>query len=342
MVIILDGSATDAQIGEVEQILAKNGMQADISRGVEKIVIGAIGANDDLRQVLPERLETLAFVQRVLVVSKPYKRVARERNEAGTTVRVAGVGIGPEAPICVMAGPCSVETREQVLATAKAVKAAGAGMLRGGAFKPRTLPYDFQGLGKEGLELLAAAREATGLPVVTEVMAPEDVALVGEYTDVYQVGARNMQNYPLLRALGEVRKPVLFKRGLAATLDEFLKAAEYILAGGNEDVILCERGIRAFDDEHYRNVFDLNAIPALRELTHLPICADPSHGTGRWEFVPAMARAAVAAGADALMIEVHPDPVHALSDGRQSLNPEQFTSLMAELRKVAEAVGRRV
>jgi 3-deoxy-7-phosphoheptulonate synthase len=295
------------------------------------------------RQYLPDQLETLPFVERVMPVSRPYKRVSRERQPSGSTVRVGSVEIGELEPkICVMAGPCSVESREQLLAAARGVRDGGASILRGGAFKPRTLPYDFQGLGRPGLEYLAEARRETGLPIVTEVMAPDDVALVGEYTDVFQVGARNMQNYPLLRALGEARKPVLFKRGMSATLDEFLKAAEYILAGGNEDVILCERGIRSFDDEFYRNVFDLNAIPALRELTHLPICADPSHGTGRGELVPIMARAAIAAGADALIIEVHPDPLKARSDGRQSLTPAQFAAMMTDLARIAAAVDREI
>jgi 3-deoxy-7-phosphoheptulonate synthase len=343
MVIILDVNASDAQVARVEQILGEAGLRADISRGVEKIVIGAIGATDLERQYLPEQLETLPFVERVMPVTRPYKRVSRERCPSGSTVRLGSLEIGELEPrICVMAGPCSVENHDQLLAAARAVKAGGGTVLRGGAFKPRTLPYDFQGLGRPGLEYLAEARRETGLPVVTEVMAPEDVGLVGEYTDMFQVGARNMANYPLLRALGEARQPVLLKRGMAATLDEFLKAAEYILAGGNEDVILCERGIRSFDHEFYRNVFDLNAIPALRQLTHLPICADPSHGTGRAELVPTMARAAIAAGADAVMIEVHPDPTRAQSDGAQSLTPEQFKAMMADLAKIATAVGREI
>lgn len=343
MVIILNITATDEEIVQVEQILREAGLQADVSRGVEKIVIGAIGATDDERAYLPEQLECLPFVERVLPVTRPYKRVSRERNPEGSLVRIGDVTIGEREPrICVMAGPCSVEEREQVLATAHAVAKSGAQVLRGGAFKPRTLPYDFQGLGRTGLEYLAEARRATGLPIVTEVLAPDDVELVGQYTDIFQVGARNMQNYPLLRALGDVRKPVLFKRGMAATIDEFLKAAEYILAGGNEDVILCERGIRGFDSEHYRNVFDVNAIPMLRQLTHLPICADPSHGTGRADLVPIVARAAIAAGADALLIEVHPDPSKAKSDGRQSLTPAQFADMMRDLQRIAEAVGRRI
>lgn len=343
MVIILNGAASDEELAKVERLLSDAGLRADVSRGVEKIVVGAIGATDEERGYLPEQLETLPFVERVLLVTKPYKRVARERNPEGTSVRVGDLMIGEREPqIAIIAGPCSVEDREQILTIAREVKRTGATLLRGGAFKPRTLPYDFQGLGRPGLEYLDQARRETGLPIVTEVMAPEDVELVGEYTDIFQVGARNMQNYPLLRSLGETRKPVLFKRGMSATLDEFLKAAEYILAGGNEDVILCERGIRAFDQEHYRNVFDLNAIPMLRQLTHLPICADPSHATGRSELVATMAKAAVAAGADALMVEVHHDPPKARSDGRQALLPSQFETMVNELKPVAAAVGRRV
>lgn len=341
MVIVMKHEATAEAIAAVEALLAENGLRADVSQGVEKVVIGAIGATDVERAVLPGQLGCLPYVERVLTVTRPYKRVSRERCPEGSTVHVGDVAVGEHVkPVCVIAGPCSVESREQVLAVAEAVKAAGARMLRGGAFKPRTLPYDFQGLGRPGLEFLAEARERTGLPVVTEVMAPEDVPLVGEFTDVFQVGARNMQNYPLLRALGESRRPVLFKRGMAATLDEWLKAAEYILAGGNEQVILCERGIRGFDAEHYRNVFDLNALPALRELTHLPLCADPSHAVGRSELVGTMAKAAVAAGADCLMLEVHHDPARARSDGRQALTPAAFRQVMAELAPVAAAVGR--
>ncbi len=342
MVIVVDGSATDEDISRVEQILADAGLRADISRGVEKTVIGAIGATDVERGYVPGQLESLPFVERVLLVSKAYKRAAKEGHVGATRVATGEVVIAQDEPrIAVIAGPCSVESQAQLLETAHAIKAAGATLLRGGAFKPRTLPYDFQGLEREGLEYLAAAREETGLPIITEVMSAEDIPLIDEYTDVFQVGARNMQNFPLLRALSTVSKPVFFKRGMAATLDEYLKAAEYILRG-NENVILCERGIRAFDAEQYRNVFDLNAVPALRRLSHLPVCADPSHGTGVGELVPPMALAAVAAGADALMIEVHPDPSKARSDGRQSLTPPQFAALMQRLRPVAAAVGRTI
>lgn len=341
MIIVLNSGAGEEQIALVQQMLAEAGLGDDVSRGVEKTVIGAIGATDEDRQTLPEQLRALSFVERVVTVSTAYKRVARRTHPDGTVVRVGDVLIGESVTrIPVMAGPCSVESREQIVGVAHAVKAAGATILRGGAYKPRTLPYDFQGLGAEGLMLLAEARAATGLPIVTEVLAPEQVKLVGEYTDIFQVGARNCQNYPLLKALGEERKPVLFKRGMSVTVDEYLKAAEYLLAGGNDQVILCERGIRSFDSEHYRNVFDLNVIPTLKRLTHLPVCADPAHGTGRADLVPIVARAAIAAGADCLMVEVHPDPRHARSDGGQSLTPDAFAAMMTDLARIAAAVDR--
>jgi len=240
-----------------------------------------------------------------------------------------------------MAGPCSVESRAMILETAHAVKAAGATVLRGGAFKPRSSPYSFQGLGEEGLKFLAEAREQTGLPVITEVMSPEDVTLVGEYTDIFQVGARNTQNYSLLKALGKQKKPVFLKRGISGTIQELLMSAEYILAGGNMNVMVCERGIRTYETAT-RNTFDINAIPVLKELSHLPVVADPAHGTGMYQLVGAISKAAVAAGADALMLEVHPDPSHAWSDGAQSLTPQRFAKLMDELRLVAQAVGREI
>jgi len=343
MIIILSGQATDAQIQQIEETLKEHGLGAHVSRGVEKIIIGAIGATDDHRAHLVGNLQTLDFVERVVPILTSYKRVAREANPEGTTVCVGAVKCGPNQPqVVVIAGPCSVESQAQILEVAHAVKAAGASILRGGAFKPRTLPYDFQGLGEKGLEYLAEARRQTGLPIVTEVMDPRDVALVSQYADILQLGTRNMQNFPLLREVGQTGQPVLFKRGLYATIDEWLKAAEYILAEGNEKVLLCERGIRGFDPAHTRNVLDLTAIPVLRRLTHLPVLVDPSHGTGRWEYVPPMARAAVAAGADGLMIEVHPEPVKALSDGGQSLTPDQFAQLMRELALVAQAVGRGI
>ncbi|HIE53434.1 MAG TPA: 3-deoxy-7-phosphoheptulonate synthase [Armatimonadetes bacterium] len=341
MIVILDLSATEEQIRQIEDMLTAQGLRADVSRGEQKIVIGVIGIPDDARAHLVEQFQTLPFVERVIPITYPYKRAARDYRPEGTIVRVGGVRIGEQVKeIAVIAGPCAVENEEQVLATARVVKAAGATLLRGGAYKPRTLPYDFQGLGLEGLKYLAAARAETGLPVVTEVMSPEDVETVCEYADVLQIGTRNMQNFPLLREVGKTRKPVLLKRGFAATVDEWLKAVEYILRGGNEQVILCERGIRGFDDAYTRNVLDLNVVPVLRRLTHLPIAIDPSHGTGRWYLVPIMAKAAIAVGADALMVEVHPEPARALSDAAQSLTPARFAEMMEELRPVAEAVGR--
>ena len=279
-------------------------------------------------------------VERTMRVMQPYKLASRDFSEANTVIDVNGVRIGGPK-IVVMAGPCSVESREMILETAHAVKAAGATVLRGGAFKPRSSPYSFQGLGEEGLKFLAEAREETGLAIITEVMSPEDVALVGEYTDIFQVGARNTQNYSLLKALGKQQKPVFLKRGISGTIQELLMSAEYILAGGNMKVMVCERGIRTYETAT-RNTFDINAIPMLKEMSHPPVVADPAHGTGMWQLVGAISKAAVAAGADALMLEVHPDPSHAWSDGAQSLTPQRFTQLMAELRLIAKAVGREI
>jgi 3-deoxy-7-phosphoheptulonate synthase len=279
-------------------------------------------------------------VERTMRVMQPYKLASRDFCETDTILDVQGVKIGGKRMI-VMAGPCSVESRDMILETARIVKEAGGAVLRGGAFKPRTSPYSFQGLGEQGLQYLAEARELTGLPVITEVMSPEDVGLVGDYTDIFQVGARNTQNFPLLRALGKQPKPVFLKRGVSGTIQELLMSAEYILAGGNMSVMVCERGIRTYETAT-RNTFDINAIPVLKELSHLPVVADPSHGTGMWQLVNAISKAAVAAGADALMIEVHPDPSHAMSDGAQSLTPERFRKLMEELRLVAQAVGREM
>jgi 3-deoxy-7-phosphoheptulonate synthase len=280
-------------------------------------------------------------VAQVLYVSKPYKQVSREWRPENTVVEVApGVRFGgPEVP--VIAGPCSVESEAQILAAARAVKAAGAVALRGGAYKPRSSPYAFQGLGRPGLELLAKAREETGLAIVTEALDEEGAHAVAEYADVVQIGARNMQNFSLLRTVGRLGRPVLLKRGMAATIQDLLLAAEYVLAAGNPNVILCERGVRGFDPAT-RNLFDLSAVPVVQKLTHLPIVADPSHGVGVRDHVPAMARAAIAAGADGLIIEVHPSPDRALSDGAQSLYPEQFARLMREVGVIAEAIGRRV
>jgi 3-deoxy-7-phosphoheptulonate synthase len=311
------------------------GYRVHLSEGEERTIVGIIGNGRPLNRELIERM---MGVERTLPVLRPFKLAGRDFQPQDTVVTVNGVAIGGEQ-LVVMAGPCAVENREQLLETARAVKKAGARVLRGGAFKPRTSPYDFQGLGEDGLRLLAEAREEVGIPIVTEVMDPQLVPLVATYADILQVGARNTQNYALLHAMGEAQRPVLLKRGMMSTVEELLMAAEYILSHENEQVILCERGIRTF--EHYtRNTFDINAIPVLKGLTHLPVVADPSHATGKWELVGPAARAAVAAGADGLMIEVHPHPEQALSDGAQSLKPERFESLMDELRQVAEAIGR--
>jgi 3-deoxy-7-phosphoheptulonate synthase len=307
-------------------------------RGELRTVIGAVGderGKEDLMSL--ENLECVEAVQRIL---QPFKLASREVRQEPTLVRVNGVVIG-SSRVVVMAGPCSVESRDQVLEVAARVRAAGAHILRGGAFKPRTSPYAFQGLEEEGLKLLAEAKRETGLPVVTEVMEPEKVPVVAEYADVLQIGARNVQNFSLLRRVAEARKPVLLKRGMATSIQEWLLSAEYVLAGGNPDVILCERGIRTFETAT-RFTLDLNAVPVLKKLTHLPVVVDPSHGTGHWEYVEAMARAGVAAGADGLIIEVHPRPAEALSDGPQSLKPERFAALMDRLRRVAAAVDREI
>ncbi|MCB0151227.1 MAG: 3-deoxy-7-phosphoheptulonate synthase, partial [Caldilineaceae bacterium] len=293
----------EAVVGRVEEL----GYKVHLSRGEARTIIGVIGADEHLIQ--NSTFEVMDGVERTMRVMQPYKLASRDFSEANTVIDVNGVKIGG-SKIIVMAGPCSVESRAMILETAHAVKAAGATVLRGGAFKPRSSPYSFQGLGEEGLKFLAEAREQTGLPVITEVMSPEDVTLVGEYTDIFQVGARNTQNYSLLKALGKQKKPVFLKRGISGTIQELLMSAEYILAGGNMNVMVCERGIRTYETAT-RNTFDINAIPVLKELSHLPVVADPAHGTGMYQLVGAISKAAVAAGADALMLEVHPDPSHA-------------------------------
>ncbi|HXY67842.1 MAG TPA: 3-deoxy-7-phosphoheptulonate synthase [Gemmatimonadales bacterium] len=338
MLIVMQHGATAEEIRGVVAAIEEMGYQARPMPGKQRTAVGLVG-NDG--KVDASRLEGLPGVLEIIHVSQPYKQVSREWRAENTVIPLpGGVAIGGD-DVVVMAGPCSVESEAQILAAARAVREAGAAVLRGGAFKPRTSPYAFQGLGEKGLELLAKAREETGLAVVTEVMEPEAVELTARYADILQVGARNMQNYPLLKRVGRVRKPVLLKRGIAATITELLLAAEYILAEGNPNVILCERGVRSFD-QATRFLFDLTAIPLVHKLSHLPIIADPSHGTGLRDKVIPMARAAVAAGADGLLIEVHPDPAHALSDGAQSLAPEQFTELMRQTRAIAEVIGRRV
>ena len=338
MLIVMHTDATEVQIQRVCDTIQEMGYTARPMPGKQRTTVGLVG-NDG--RVDGSRMEALPGVQEVIHVSKPYKQVSREWKPEPTIVRLpGGLAIGGEA-VVVMAGPCSVESERQILTAAEQVREAGATILRAGAFKPRSSPYSFQGLGLEGLRLLALAREETGLLIVTEAMDPEGADRVAEVADIIQVGARNMQNYSLLKKVGRLGKPVLLKRGLSATIQELLLSAEYILAEGNPDVILCERGVRGFDSAT-RNLFDLSAIPVVKAASHLPIIADPSHGTGHRDMVTPMARAAVAAGADGLLVEVHPNPDRALSDGAQSLYPEQFQRLMQETRLIAQAIGRTI
>jgi 3-deoxy-7-phosphoheptulonate synthase len=324
MIVIMKQGASRVQVVNVTARIEQLGCQAHVSEGDERTIIGIIGNGRPLDCGPIERMDG---VERTVQVLRPFKLASRD-------------SVGGKK-LAVMAGPCAVEGREELMEAAQAVSAAGAHILRGGAFKPRTSPYSFQGLGEEGLRYLAAAREITGLPVVTEVMSPEQVPLVTTYADILQIGARNMQNYALLHAVGEAQRPVLLKRGMMSTIEELLMSAEYILSHGNNRVMLCERGIRTFE-KYTRNTLDINAVPLLKQLSHLPVIVDPSHGTGKWELVAAVSRAAVAAGADGLIIEVHPHPSRALSDGAQSLKPEPFAKLMAELKAIAEAVGREL
>ena len=338
MLVIMRHDATEEEIRGVVTAIEEMGYQARPMPGRQRTTVGVVG-NDG--RVDGDRLAALSGVFECLHVTPPYKQASREWKQEGTVVHLpGGLTIGGDE-VVVMAGPCSVENEKQILASAHAVRDAGATILRGGAYKPRSSPYSFQGLGLPGLKLLAKAREETGLLIVTEAMDPEGAELVAEHADIIQIGARNMQNYSLLKKAGKLKKPVLLKRGLAATIQEFLLSAEYLLAEGNPDVILCERGIRSFDSQT-RNLFDLSAIPVVKKLSHLPILADPSHGTGLREFVPPMARAAIAAGADGLLVEVHPQPDRALSDGAQTLAPDQFEKMMREVRAIAEVIGRRV
>ena len=337
MLVVMKPHATQQEIDAVEERIRSLGLTPHSIPGAQRVAIGITGNREPLE---PGHFTAMPGVADAIRVSQPFKLVSREVKEEDTVIDVGGARLGgPE--IAIIAGPCSVESREQLLEAAHAVKAAGARFLRGGAFKPRTSPYEFQGLGKQGLELLALAREETGLKVVTEVMDPDDLPMVAEYADVLQIGARNMQNYPLLRRLGSIGKPVLLKRGLAATLKEWLMAAEYVVSSGNYQVALCERGIRTFETMT-RNTLDLNAVPVLKTLTHLPVIVDPSHGIGVRRHVPAMARAGIAAGADGLIVEVHPCPEQALSDGHQSLTPGEFDELMRQVRVIAGAVGRGI
>jgi 3-deoxy-7-phosphoheptulonate synthase len=337
MMIIMQPGASQAQIDHVIEHIEENKLSAHVIVGVEQTIIGAVGES---HAVPTSAFETLPGVLSVQRISQPYKLASRQFHPENSVFPLDGFTIGGQE-IPIIAGPCSVESRSQILETAQAVKEAGANALRGGVFKPRTSPYSFQGLGAEGLEYMAEARELTGLPIVVEVMGVSQIPLMVEYVDVLQIGARNMQNFNLLRAIGRTRTPVLFKRGMSATVEDLLMAAEYILAGGNERVVLCERGIRTFETAT-RNTTDINAIPVLNSLTHLPVVLDPSHSTGHYDYVTAVAKAGVAAGADGIIVEVHPDPAHAISDGRQSLTPENFASMVRKLKAVAEAVERRL
>lgn len=337
MIVVMDSQASKEQIDQVIKRLKDFGFDVHLSQGVERTIIGAIGEKTAAKL---EQLEATPGVAKIVPILQPYKLAGREFREERSQVTVHGVTFGGDQ-IPVIAGPCAVESREQLLETARQVKAAGATLLRGGAYKPRTSPYDFQGLAEFGLELLAEAREVTGLGIVTEVVNPADLETVAEVADMLQIGARNMQNFTLLKEVGKSNKPVLLKRGLSATIREWLMAAEYIISSGNSQVVLCERGIRTFETET-RNTLDLSAVAAIHELSHLPIVVDPSHGTGKWKYVSAMAKAGVAAGADGLMVEVHPHPEEAMSDGPQSLRPEVFEQMMKEVNQVAMSVGKWV
>ena len=337
MIVIMERRASPEQIEHVVARVEELGFRAHLSRGEERTIIGIIG---DERPVAVETLEVLAGVERVVPVLQPFKLASRDFKPDNSIVKVGEVLIGGDE-VVVMAGPCAVEGRDQIYETAWAVKEAGAKVLRGGAFKPRTSPYAFQGLGVPGLELLAEVSEKVGIPTISEVMSPSDVEIVAKYIDILQIGARNMQNYSLLQEVGKTSKPVMLKRGMMSTIHEWLMSAEYILANRNYNVILCERCIRTFETAT-RNTLDINAIGVGKQLTHLPIMVDPSHATGKANLVGAAAKAAVAAGADALIIEVHPTPERAMSDGAQSLKPEAFVKLMGELRQIAAAVGRRI
>jgi 3-deoxy-7-phosphoheptulonate synthase len=335
MIIVMQPTASEDEIRDVIERIKDLGLTPHLSKGTERTIIGVIG---DERVVRRENFALLSGVDEVIPILKPYKLASREFRQSDSVIQVAGVPIGGRQ-LAIIAGPCSVESEAQILESARRVKEAGAHLLRGGAYKPRTSPYAFQGLGEDGLKMLARAREVTGLGIVTEVMESSEVDLVADYADLLQVGARNMHNSKLLRALSQVNKPVLLKRNFSATLNEFLMSAEYLLAGGNQNVVLCERGIRTFV-EYTRNTLDLNVVPAVKKLSHLPIIVDPSHGTGRHDLVIPMSRAAIAAGADGLIVEVHPNPAEAYSDGEQSLTPHEFEALMNEVRGIAAALGR--
>lgn len=335
MIIVMSPTSTKENLEKVEQKITQAGLKYHLSTGAERTIVGVIG---DKKIIAGLQMNSLDGVEKTVRITEKYKLVSREFKSEDTIVDVGGVKIGA-GRLTVMAGPCAVESVEQLREAAECVKKYGAKFLRGGAFKPRTSPYDFQGLAEDGLKMLREAADATGLKVVTEIVNINDVELITKYADMIQIGARNMQNFQLLKEVGKVHTPVLLKRGLSATISEWLNAAEYIMAGGNDNVVFCERGIRTYET-YTRNTLDLSAVAAVKEISHLPIIVDPSHGTGRWQMVPAMARAAIAAGADGLIIEVHPHPEVALSDGDQSLTPENFRKTMEEVRDIARFMGR--
>jgi len=343
MIIILSSAATKDQREQVTRLLEERGYAVHLSEGVERTILGAVGVPTDATQKasIIEQFEALPYVEKVVPITKPYKIVNKQFQTEPTIIDVRGIKIGDPNFAVVMAGPCTVETWEQLMDSARAVKKAGAHILRGGAYKPSTSPYSFHGHGEPALKMLAAAREELGLPIITEVLDVRDVELVCNYADILQIGTRNMANYMLLREVGKTQTPVMLKRGMAATIEEWLQAAEYIASQGNKNIMLCERGIRTFET-YTRNTFDINAIPAIKELSHLPIIADPSHATGKSSLVNAVSRAAIAAGADGIIIEVHPNPEKALKDGAQSLLPEAFEQLMRDLKPIVEAVGRHL
>ena len=337
MMIIMKTEASEVEVAGAITMVEEHGLRAHIVHGAERNVIGVVG---DIRRIDREVVALLPGVDHVMSISRPYKLASREFQKENTVFNINGVKVGSDE-ILIIAGPCSVESRTQMLEIAQAVREAGAHALRGGAFKPRSSPYAFQGMGEAGLELLAEARELTGMPIVTEVMAPDQVELVAKFADVLQIGARNMQNFNLLHAVGKTERAVLLKRGMAATVEDLLMAAEYVISNGNRRIMLCERGIRTFETST-RNTTDINAVPVLKAQTHLPVFLDPSHSTGKTEYVTAIARAAIAAGADGLIVEVHPHPEQAVSDGAQSYKPEQFADMVKQVRAIAEVMGRKV
>jgi 3-deoxy-7-phosphoheptulonate synthase len=339
-IIVLQRNATEQDIRSIARKLEHRGLKANISKGTERTIIGVIGDTSKITEEEENSFRVMRGVEEVMRILKPFKLASRDFRKKDTIIDIGGKTIGGKK-IPVIAGPCAVENKTMLMNIAEKIRDAGASFIRGGAFKPRTSPYSFQGLGEEGLKYLAYVRKKTGLPVVTELMDPRDMKVIGKYADIIQIGARNMQNFRLLLEVGTSKKPVLLKRGLSATVKEWLMAAEYIMSKGNQDVILCERGIRTFETAT-RNTLDLSAVPVLKQLTHLPVVVDPSHGVGKWSLVGPMAKAAVAAGADGLMIEVHPHPEEAMSDGEQSLRPGDFKELMNELKPIAAAIGRKL